>query len=203
MSALPQKQTLELSWQMSALCQKRTHALQQKCRAPLRWYGFDDAHYRFGRHNLREPEPSLLKQSAVLRFRPFLTAGDCKHGHVLHLAGVRRVAGRQYYLDDEQAAVRADGAATDAKYCEALSLTPIVDDVREQINTIGDGNALKKAAGFDGNTVGQTARPDQRRRICNDMWQVEKYATRFAMVAQDRREQIARRTADVDHGLGS
>src|SRR5215469_13321955 len=72
------------------LCAKSGHMHHGKNAAPrLRWYGFDDAHCRIGRHNLREPEPSLLKQFAVLRFGPFLTAGDYKHGYVSHLAGVR------------------------------------------------------------------------------------------------------------------
>jgi hypothetical protein len=88
-----------------------------------------DAYRRIRGHDSGEAKAGLAEERAILRLRPFLSAGTDEHHHVEHLSRVRRIVGWQHHLNDQDTAGRGHGAPAVAQDRQALLLVPIVNDV--------------------------------------------------------------------------
>ena len=85
----------------------------------------------------------LCRAGPYIPVHAFFPAGKGQHDHVEHFAGVRRVPARKSHSDDMQSAVRRHRAAAVAEDRQTLGLGPVVDDMRQQIDAMGGGNAVE------------------------------------------------------------
>ena len=111
---------------------------------------------------------------------------------------MRYIAGREHHLDDKQTTIGADYLATMTKDSKALFLTPIVDDMRQQVSVAACGHGLKKIAGLNGNAFINAVRSEGRVSITHHVRQIEQHAVRSAMLGQYRCKQVAGSPADIN-----
>jgi hypothetical protein len=73
--------------------------------------------------------------------------------------------------------------------------------MRQHVEVTSRRNRFEEIAGLDRHAVFHAARFQDGWRVSNNMRPVEQHTSRSGMSGQDRRQQIARSTTDIDNGL--
>src|SRR5262245_57876481 len=114
---------------------------------------------------------------------------------------MRLIASRQDHLDNQQATAGFHGGPAVTENRETLWLTPIVNDVREQIGVASTGNLVKKTARLDRDAVRHPSCLKECGSIAHDMRKVVEDAVTSAILSQYCRQQIPRRSSNIDNDL--
>src|SRR5712691_9923582 len=114
---------------------------------------------------------------------------------------MRRVAGGEHHLDDQQSGTRLHGPAAIPQDGQALVLIPVMNNVREDIRVATGGNALEEIASLDRDSTGKTVRLNERGCFPNDVRLIKQDTTGADVALENFDQQIAGAAANVNYGL--
>ena len=121
-----------------------------------------------------------------------------EHLHVEHPRRVRFIACRQEVLEHHELRVVTRRCAARAKDARGVLVSPVVEDVRQEVRIRSVRHALEEAAARELAPVGNACSFDRRSRVGDHVLEVEEHTAQMRHVLQQRQENPPGAAADVD-----